>query len=227
MDEKTRDGYVASIICLFVTILFAYVAIMSISNMTTAVIMGVFAVFFGGLGCVSFAKPDTVGVAVLHFLRILFKSGEEGEKGSNSHNKQIQRGTSRSVQVMTGDQAEVHINVPSGEKKQAEKPSAEEKETLRKETIVVTSDGYFYEFDLMKGDHLKGEITSTSPIDVLFVDKFGFDKWSKGRKYFEPEDSNDSVLETNIDYVAPKKGKWYVIIENNGRKSATVKVQLY
>jgi len=63
--------------------------------------------------------------------------------------------------------------------------------------------------------------------DVLFVDESGFDKWSKGRKYFEPECSNDSVLETNIDYLVPKKGKWYVIIENNGKKSATVKVQLY
>jgi hypothetical protein len=27
---------------------------------------------------------------------------------------------------------------------------------------------------------------------------------------------NDSVLETNIAYVVPTKGKWYFIIENNG-----------
>jgi hypothetical protein len=80
---------------------------------------------------------------------------------------------------------------------------------------------------LTRGEHVKGEIASTSQIDVLFVDELGFEKWSKGRKYFEPESSNDSVLEANIDYVASKKGKWYVIVENNERKKATVKVEFY
>jgi hypothetical protein len=129
---------------------------------------------------------------------------------------------------MTGDQAEVNINVPSVEKKQAEKPSIEEKEFLRKETIVVSpSKGYSYEFEFTKkGDHLKGEISSTSNIDIYFVDEFNFDKWNRN-KSFDYEDSNEGILETNIDYLVPARGTWFLIIENNGRKSATVKVQLY
>jgi hypothetical protein len=53
-----------------------------------------------------------------------------------------------------------------------------------------------------------------------------FDKWNRD-KSFDYEDSNEGILETNIDYLVPTKGTWYLIIENNGRKSATVKVQLY
>jgi hypothetical protein len=223
MDKKRKEGYVTGLVCLIIFAIFLPTAI-NIGWNTSGQIFWVFTIVFGALGVGSLWKPESIGAVASQLLKNLAESKEK----SDSHNKQIQKKSSGSVQVMASDQAEVNINVPSVEKKQAEKPSAEEKETLRKETIVVVaSDGYSYEFDLMKEDHLKGEITSTSPIDVFFVDKFNFDKWNRGRRYFEPENSNDSVLETNIDYVAPKKGKWYLIIENNGRKSATVKVQLY
>jgi len=58
------------------------------------------------------------------------------------------------------------------------------------------------------------------------VDEFNFDRWNRD-KSFDYEECNEGVLETNIDYLVPKKGKWYLIIENNGRKSAIVKVLLY
>lgn len=97
----------------------------------------------------------------------------------------------------------------------------------RKETIFVTPDnGYSYEFELMKGNHLKGEISSDGPIDIYFVDDENFDKWDKNRR-FDSEDCNEGVLETNIDYEVPREGTWYLIIENNGRKSVRVKVLLY
>jgi len=225
MEDKKREGRITGIGCFVICALFAYFAIVDMSITSVAGLTGFFAALFGVLGGVSLWKPDTWGADISEYLKRLGKGGEEG---SGSSTKQIQEKSYGSVQVMTGDQAEVHINVPSKEKRQAEKPSAEEKEILRKETIVVSpSDGYSYEFDLIRGEHLRGEITSTSPIDVLFVDEPCFDKWSNGRKYFEPEYSNDSVLETTIDYVVPQKGKWFVIIENNGRKTATVKVRLY
>jgi len=232
MDKKRKDGYVTGLGCLLIFAIFLPTAI-SIGWNTSGQIFWVFTILFGGLGFGSLWKPDSIGAVVSQFLKNLSKSSEEGS--SDSHNQQTQKKSSGSVQVMAQDQSNVSITVHSGKKKNAqnlpeesENLQDEKKETLRKETIVVTpSDGYSYEFDLMKADHLKGEIKSTSPIDVFFVDEFYFDKWNRGRRYFEPENSNVSVLETNIDYVAPKKGKWYVIIENNGRKSATVKVQLY
>jgi hypothetical protein len=82
-----------------------------------------FTVFFGGLGVGSLWKPDSIGAIASQLLRNLAKSGEEE---SDSHNKQIQKKSSGSVQVMASDRAEVNINVPSVKKNQAQKPSAEE-----------------------------------------------------------------------------------------------------
>jgi biotin carboxyl carrier protein len=232
MDKKKQEGYVTGLVCLLIFALFAYFTVMSISNTSATVIMGIFTALFGGLGFGSLARPDTVGAVASQLLRNLSKSSEEAS--SDSHDKQIQKRSS-GVQVMAHDQSSVSITVQSGKKKNAQNLPEEsenlqddEEVTLRKETIVVApSDGYSYEFDLTRGDHVRGEITSTSVIDVLFADEPSFDKWSNGRKYFEPENSNDSILDTTFDYVAPRKGKWYVIIENNGRKSTTVKVHIY
>ena len=103
----------------------------------------------------------------------------------------------------------------------------EEKEIIRQETIRVSPhDAYYYEFELKRGENLRGEISSDSAIDIYFVDKTNFKKWDKDRTFYY-EDCNESVLETKIDYVVPRKGTWYLLIENNGRKSAKVKVCLY
>jgi hypothetical protein len=234
MDKKKQEGYLTGLVCLLIFAIFAYFTVMSISNTSAAVVMGIFTTLFGGLGFGSLAKPETVGAVASQLLKNLGKSSEEGS--SDSHDSQIQKRTSGSVQVMAHDQAEVNITIHSGKKRKVQN-LPEERETtqdekeeapLRERVVVAPSEGYSYQFEgLVKGDHVRGEIASTSPIDVFFMDEFNFDKWDRGRRYFEPEDSNNSVLETTIDYATPRKGKWYVIIENKGRKSATVKVHLY
>lgn len=116
-----------------------------------------------------------------------------------------------------------------GKKEQEQGLTLEKKDTLREETILVSPNelGYYYEFELVKDDHLKGEIGSTEPIDIYFVDSINFDKWDRGLVSWDSEDCNEAVLETKIDYLAPKKGTWYLLIENNGRKTARVRVHLY
>ena len=227
MDEKRRDGYVTGVFCLVISSLFLIFIINSGWNSSTQIML-VFTILFGGLGIGSLLKPDSIGAVASQLLKNFAKSGEEE---SDSHNKQIQKKSPGGVIVTATHGAKVNINVPSGKKRQTENPpeEEEEKEILRKETIVISpSESYSYEFELTKGDHLKGEILSTSRIDVYFVDDFNFGKWNKD-KSFDCEYSNEGVLETNIDYLVPegKKGTWYLIIENNGRKSATVKVLLY
>lgn len=102
-----------------------------------------------------------------------------------------------------------------------------EKDTLRDETIFVSANaGYYYEFELEKNDHLKGRIISDDPLDIYFVNKTNFQKWEKDREFFI-DNCNESVLDAKIDYVASRKGTWYILIENNGRKSAKVKVTLH
>jgi hypothetical protein len=226
MDKKRKDGYVAGLGFLVVFAIFLPVSISTGWN-TTGQIFGIFTLVFGVLGVGSLWKPDSVGAIALQFLE---NFGTNEEEGSDSHNKQIQKKSSGSVQVVATHGANVNVNVSSGKKGQTENPQEkdEQKEFLRKEKIEVTpTNGYYYEFEFSKGDRLKGEISSTSRIDVYFFDEFNFDKWNRGRKYFEPEDSNEAVLETNIDYEVPVKGTWYMVIENNGRKSAAVKVLLY
>ncbi len=123
--------------------------------------------------------------------------------------------------------SEAPIKLKEGTKGQEQDPILEREDTLRKETILASpNDGYSYEFELMKDDHLKGEIVSTEPIDVYFVDSINFDRWERDKR-FDPEDCNEAVLEAKIDYLVPRKGTWFLLIENNGRKKAKVKVHLY
>jgi hypothetical protein len=103
----------------------------------------------------------------------------------------------------------------------------EEKVILSDETIRVGRDfDQYLDFELGRGDNLKGEISSDSPINIYFVDNANFKKWSKDRN-FDYEYCSESVLETKIDYEVPKKGVRYLLLESDGRKSALVKIYLY
>jgi hypothetical protein len=72
----------------------------------------------GVFGVGSLLKPDSFGAVILR----LIESYGEGQEKSDSHNKQIQKETSGSVQVM-GDRPNININVPETKKKQVLKSS--------------------------------------------------------------------------------------------------------
>jgi len=134
MDEKRQKGYVAGFICIFIFILFFVLAFNNAWNSTGQLLWG-FTLFFGALGVGSFWKPEVIGGAASQFLESLAKSGREE---SDSYNKQIQEKTSGSVQVMATRGAKVNINVPSRKKENTTNSLEEEKEFLRKETIVIS-----------------------------------------------------------------------------------------
>ena len=120
------------------------------------------------------------------------------------------------------------VNVKPKEGRREQEVGAEEREILREETIRVgPQDNFHYIFELKRNEVLKGEISSDSHIDIYFVDNTNFKKWDKGRVFFDCEYSNESILKTKIDYLVPRKGTWYLLVENNGRKTAIVKVYLY
>jgi len=113
------------------------------------------------------------------------------------------------------------------EKEHKQEVKAEEKEILHEETIRVSpKQDVYYDSQLVRGDNLKGKISSSSHIDILIVNQTNFKKWEKDKTFYY-EYYTESVFETTIDYVVPRKGMWYVLIENNGRKTAKVKVLLY
>ena len=122
---------------------------------------------------------------------------------------------------------QVNIEPKEEEREQEQEVKTEEKEVMREETIRISPDHvHYYVFELERDDTLKGEISSDSHIDIYFVNSTNFKKWDKGRT-FDSEYSTESVLETKIDYEVPRKGTWYMLMENNGRKTAIVKVFLY
>jgi len=105
MEKKKQEGRVTGIGCLVICALFAYFAIADISITSAAGLFGFFAALFGVLGSVSLWKPDTWGAYVAEYLKSLNRGSESG---SDSHDKQIQKETSGSVQVM-GDEARINV----------------------------------------------------------------------------------------------------------------------
>lgn len=123
--------------------------------------------------------------------------------------------------------SEVRVKQKEERRDQKQETMTKEKEVFKDETIRASPDhAYYYEFELERDDILKGEISSTSHLDIYFVNKTNFKKWDKERD-FNSECSNESVLKTKIDYEVPRSGTWYLLMENNGRKTAIVKVYLY
>jgi len=119
------------------------------------------------------------------------------------------------------------IKTKPTEKEHKQEVKTEGKKILRDETIRIRPNCYhFYELGFTRGENLKGTMSSNSHIDIYFLNVTNFKKWEKDKEYHS-EYCSESVFETKIDYVVPRKGTWYVLIENNGRKTAKVKVLLY
>ena len=98
---------------------------------------------------------------------------------------------------------------------------------LRNEIISVSpTNVYYYELELEKNKTLKGQIKSTYPVDVYFLDEQNFKKWDKEKNY-DYEACHESVLSAEIKFEVPKSGTWFVTIENNGRSTAKTRVALY
>ena len=94
-----------------------------------------------------------------------------------------------------------------------------------KKRSVSPAECCIYEFELIKDESLNGVISSTSSIDVYLVDSANFSKWMISNT-FDFECCNESVLVAKIDYLAPREGTWYLLIENNGKEKAKVEVRL-
>ena len=82
-----------------------------------------------------------------------------------------------------------------------------------------------FEFELIMGEKLKGDILSNSQIDIYLVTNDGFSKWMND-EVFDHECCHESITRTTINYQAPREGTWYLLVENNGKKTAEVEVIL-
>jgi hypothetical protein len=83
-----------------------------------------------------------------------------------------------------------------------------------------------YEFDLVKNDEVKGEISSDSPMTVWFMDEENMDRYDNRRRH-DVEDGTEDVYQARISFKARKKGLWYIVIENKEKTPTKVKVHIY
>jgi len=97
---------------------------------------------------------------------------------------------------------------------------------LNEKVSVPSSENLVFDFELARFEQLKGEISSTGPIDIYFLDQANYNKWSKGGCYFESKDSKKGILKSPIYEMAPSMGTWYLIIENNNNEEVTIEVLL-
>jgi len=96
-----------------------------------------------------------------------------------------------------------------------------------KETISIEPRKYsFYEFKLLRGNKVKGEVTSDTPIDVFFVDEQNFDKFDRGVR-FDAADGTEGIYDSTPEFEAPRKGIWIVVLGNMNKTPAKVKVNLF
>lgn len=104
MDKKRTEGYIAGVACVIACLVFS-VSAANIGWNASGQILWAFTIVFGVLGIGSFWKPNSIGAIVTQIMRNIGRSESEG---SDSHNRQIQKKSKGSVQVM-GDDARVNV----------------------------------------------------------------------------------------------------------------------
>jgi len=221
MDEKRKEGYIAGVICLLIFAVFLSFSWGSAWNQSSQ-LMWIFTLFFGGLGAGSIWKPEVIGEVASQILKNIAKNTEESSS-SVTDKKQIQNNSPGAVQTMAHNVGTMNIYSGKDEKNNDLKDKiCQENETIH----ISPKDSCFYPIKLKKGDYLKGEISSDVPLDIYLLDVENYARWEKD-KSFNEEYSTGSILTTKINHQVPKRGTWYLVLENNGRKAATTKVIIY
>jgi hypothetical protein len=225
MNRKQKDGYIAGsgfVIAFFIFLAFAIsIGWKDLSGQAFSIIT----VFCGIIGFGSLWKPETVGSIAV---QILEKFSDNEEKPTQIR-KQTQKNKFSGNQVMTGNQSNITIIQTTKEKNENNTKSQDELMLLREARIIAPKKNHVYEIgDFDEGDNLIGELTSTCPITISLMHLGRYHAWEKG----EPTDSTnctsckEEILETDLYYVIPFDGSWYIVIENKGKEPATVRVRL-
>ena len=80
-----------------------------------------------------------------------------------------------------------------------------------------------YECELLEGETLEGLILSSRQVDIFFVDHSNFPAWMRDEA-FDHVCCHKSVSNGTINFLAPNEGSWFLIIENNGKESASLEI---
>jgi hypothetical protein len=83
-----------------------------------------------------------------------------------------------------------------------------------------------YDIDLDGGEDFSGEVTATGLVNVYLLDEDNLDNLDEGEEFWS-EIGEESVESSSLEFTAPSKGKWFLVVENADDRavSATVKIQ--
>jgi len=221
MDKETKSGYIAGI--LFLLIFFAFLSsIINIGLDKLDLLSSILTATFGILGFGSLWKPKAIGAVATALIEMFTKNTEKSS--SDSHNKQLQKKTSGSVQVMATHGAKVNVSVASEKKENIEKTA--EEIMLNEKRIINTKKRHVHNLgDLDEGDQLIGEASSTRPIDIEFLSVADYRRLRDGEPY-KCQNRYRHILATNINFTVPMDGTWYLVIRNKGMSYAKVAIRL-
>lgn len=83
-----------------------------------------------------------------------------------------------------------------------------QKNKIYEETISILPKEYsFYPFELTRKGKVKGVISSSIPVDVLFLDEMNFEKYEDSRN-FVSEDIYEGIFDAKVDFEASFKGSY-------------------
>jgi hypothetical protein len=83
-----------------------------------------------------------------------------------------------------------------------------------------------YDVDLEGGKDFSGEVTATGLVNVYLLDEGNLNNLDEGEEFWS-ETGEESVESAKLEFTAPSKGKWFLVVENADDRavSATVKIQ--
>jgi hypothetical protein len=117
----------------------------------------------------------------------------------------------------------VSKNVP----KKHEPEPPRESIVILEETCVLKSKEYVsYDIDLDQQRTVKGEITSDKPISFYFLSGYSFSLYENDEDFSYDYGAED-ILEKKINFTPMKTATRYVVAENEGKYTATVKIRLF
>ncbi len=91
--------------------------------------------------------------------------------------------------------------------------------------IIKAKDYNYYSYDIHEDELLIGTIFSDVTINVYMLDTRNLRYYEDGKE-FSGEIEKEYVKKTSIDFVCPKTGKWYLLIDNYNENDAEVNLNI-
>jgi hypothetical protein len=91
---------------------------------------------------------------------------------------------------------------------------------------IAKGDYTEYDVELDAGKEFSGEVAATGLVNVYLLDEDNLDNLDQGEEFWS-ETGEEAVESAKLEFTAPTKGQWFLVVENADDRpvTATVKIQ--